>query len=286
LPKGYFAADKANAILDIANVSDKAGNVINNYSKIDLAVVDTKAPTLASAKLTAGDKLVLEFSEAISTDVSGFDESKVVIKQAGNVVTGLTTGALASVNGKEVTITLDSAAGKTVDLSKAYTVSVEAGVGLVDQAGLDTDAIGNEVSPFTGIALVDGVAPVLTATDIFADASFDATNGVIGVTAPAISTTEFAVAKSALSEVPVSVKLVYSDLDANTADVVVNGTIEVNAAQNAYTYSFGAANLSSQTAGTLNVGLVLVDANGNSSTAYNVVTDGTGSAQNTLTLVK
>jgi hypothetical protein len=170
-----------------------------------------------------------------------------------------------------------------------YALVFEAGVGIVDQAGTDNDTTGNEASPFTGIALVDGVAPVLTATDIFADTSFDATNGVIGVTAPALSTTAFSVLKADLSEVPVSVKLVYSDTDANTSDVVVNGTIEVNAAQDAYTYSFGAANLSSQKAGDLTVSLVLVDANGNQSDAYDVVYDGTfdGTAGfTTLTLVK
>ncbi|RUL49811.1 S-layer homology domain-containing protein [Lysinibacillus antri] len=276
LPKGYFTADKSDAIVEITNVSDLAGNVLNKYTKLNQVVVDTKAPTLVSAKLASDASFVLEFDEAISTNVTNFAPASVIIKDAnGNIVknsdnNSITTGASVGVDGKKATITLSNA---TLDLNKTYTISVEAGVGLVDQAGTDNDATGNEVTPFTNVVLVDGVAPILTAANgIFADDTY--TSNVIGITAPAIGTV--AIAKSAFSEVPASVKLVYSDADTKTADVVVTGTVEINASQDAYTYSFASANLSSLVTGTINVNLVLVDANGNESTGLNVVADGSG----------
>ncbi|WP_394138498.1 S-layer homology domain-containing protein [Cytobacillus oceanisediminis] len=289
LPTGYFTADKGDVIFEVANVSDLAGNTMNKFTKLDLVVEDTKAPSLASAKLAADNEIVLEFNEAIDT-TSALVPGKLTIKDStgASVLAGgnsITTGATASVSGKKVTITL--AAGNVLDLTKSYTLTVEAGNGLVDQAGTDNDGTGIEAAPFSNVALVDGIAPAFKAGgDFFTDTTFDATNGVIGVSAPAISTTAFAIEKANLTEVPTSIKLVYSDADDATADVVVAGTVEIKADQSAFTYSFGAANLSSLKAGTVNVDLVLVDANGNESTGYNVVSDGTGTAKTELTLVK
>ena len=290
LPTGYFTADKADNIFEASNVTDLAGNAMNKFTQLDLQSVDTKAPSLVSAKVASADSIVLEFNENIDTTFTSFAPGKVTIKNAGSTVLDgsgnpITGSAAASVDGKKVTITL--ATGKTLDLTKSYTVDFEAGNGLVDESGTDNDGTGVEVAPFSNVALVDGVAPAFKATDdFFADTIFNATTGVIGVTAPAVSTTAFAIKKSNLTELPSAIKLVYSDSDANTADVVVSGTVEVKADQSAYTYSFGSANLSSLTVGAVNVKLVLVDANGNESTGYNVVTDGTGTAVDTLTLVK
>lgn len=290
LPKGSFSSDKNDNILEISDVTDLAGNAMNKYTKLDLAVTDTKAATLVSAKLAGNNQVSLTFNEDIDTK-SAFASGKVTIKDAaGNSVlvkagtNSITTGAKATVTGKVVTITL--ADGEALDLSKSYTISVESGVNLVDQAGLDNDGVGIEVASFSNVALVDGIAPTLAAGDYFADTTFP--TSVIGTTVPAISTKKDAIDKVASlgGEMPANAKLVYADADEKTADVVVTGTVEINVSQDKYTYSFGTANLSSLTAGKLKVSLVLVDANGNESTAYNVVADGTGNAATELTLVK
>lgn len=287
LPSGYFSADKADVIFEVTNVSDLAGNVMNKFTKLDLAVEDTKAPSLASAKLAANNEIVLEFNEAIdptSTLVPG----RLTIKDSTGATVlkdgaSITTNATAAIDGKKVTITL--AAGSTLDLTKSYTLTAEAGNGLVDQAGTNDDGTGNEAAPFSNVALVDGVAPILSDADVFADDTFS--SNIVGITASSLKTS--AIAKADLSEVPASAKVVYADTDANTADVVVTGTVELNAAQDQFTYSFGSANLSTLTAGEVTVSLVFVDANGNESVAHNVVEDGS-QAQTTpftkLTLVK
>lgn len=280
LPAGYFTADKNDATVEITNVSDIAGNVMNKFTKLNQAVTDTKAPEIVAAKLIANNKIELEFNEDMDTTVSNFNAAKVVVKDAaGDAVANIMTDATASVDGKKVTLTL--ATGKTLDTTKAYTVSAEAGIGLVDQAATNDDGTGNEVKPFTNKELVEGVVPVLTDSDIFADDLF--TTNVTGITAKAISTT--AIAKAHLDDAK-TVKLVYSDADTTTADVVVTGTFEMNAAQDEYTYSFGSADLSGLKAGAVTVNLVLVDENGNESAAHNVVVDGSNGQFTNLNLVK
>ncbi|MFE6166403.1 hypothetical protein ACFVP8_00865 [Viridibacillus arvi] len=117
LPAGAFATDDANALISVSNVQTLAGDTFKLYTQT-IAVVDTLAPVLKAAGLTADNKLAVDFGEVLTTSPAITD---LVVKINGKTLA--TTPAITAGSGSD--------AGKyLIDLSSL----VKVGTGAVEAA--------------------------------------------------------------------------------------------------------------------------------------------------------